>query len=192
MSTVADATFLDKALTDLETARRWSPRTISKLEALINSADPWALYRVNPLTFAKERGIAEAESIDLFLHATHLGLFAMDWRLICPVCSDTVIPVSSSGNLARWMRPGDRRSSPPDHNLARASRSLARIRTCSALTASRSARTAPGNRARKFHISQPAERTGRPGASSGRRPGPPLPGAAGRGGRPAFGSPGCG
>lgn len=90
MSTVADATFLDKALTDLETARRWSPRTISKLEALINSADPWALYRVNPLTFAKERGIAEAEAIDLFLHATHLGLFAMEWRLICPVCSDTV------------------------------------------------------------------------------------------------------
>ncbi len=90
MSTVADATFLDKALTELETARRWSPRTISKLESLINASDPWALYRVNPITFAKERGIAETESIDLFLHATHLGLFAMEWRLICPICSDTV------------------------------------------------------------------------------------------------------
>ncbi len=99
MSTVADATFLDKALTELETARRWSPRTISKLEALINSADPWALYRVNPLTFAKERGIAEAESIDLFLHATHLGLFAMEWRLICPVCSDTVSSCRSMTTL---------------------------------------------------------------------------------------------
>ncbi len=90
MSTVADATFLDKALTELESVRRWTPRTISKLEALISTPDPWSLYRVNPLTFAKERGISESEAIDLFLYATHAGLFQMEWRLICPICSDTV------------------------------------------------------------------------------------------------------
>lgn len=90
MSTATDTTFLDKTLAELESVRRWTPRTISKLEALIHSADPWALYRVNPIAFAKERGIAEPEVIDLFLHATHLGLFNMEWRLICPLCSDTV------------------------------------------------------------------------------------------------------
>jgi class 3 adenylate cyclase len=90
MTTAADTTFLDKALTELESVRRWTPRTISKLEALMNTPDPWALYRVNPLTFAKERGISETESIDLFLYATHIGLFQMEWRLLCPICSDTV------------------------------------------------------------------------------------------------------
>jgi class 3 adenylate cyclase len=90
MPSVADVAFLDKALADLETARKWTPRTLSKLEALINSDDPWALYRVDPLRFAASRGIAETEAIDLFLHAAHLGLFQMEWRLLCPQCSDTV------------------------------------------------------------------------------------------------------
>jgi hypothetical protein len=34
---------------------------------------------VNPIRFATERGIPEAEGIDLFLHATANGLFGMDW-----------------------------------------------------------------------------------------------------------------
>ncbi len=90
MPTATDTAFLDKALSELESVRRWSPRTISKLESLINSPDAWAVYRVDPLRFAAERGMAEQESIDLFLHAANIGLFNMEWRLLCPVCSDTV------------------------------------------------------------------------------------------------------
>lgn len=90
MTTAVDASFIDKALTELESARRWTPRTISKLEALISSADPWAVYRVDPVNFAAEKGIAEQEAIDLFLHAANLGLFHMEWRLLCPLCTDTV------------------------------------------------------------------------------------------------------
>ena len=30
--------------------------------------------------------MSEAEAIDLFLHATRLGLFQMDWQLLCPLC----------------------------------------------------------------------------------------------------------
>lgn len=90
MPTATDTAFVDKALSELESVRRWSPRTISKLEALINNPDPWAVYRVDPLRFAAERGLSEQESIDLFLHASNLGLFNMEWRLLCPMCSDTV------------------------------------------------------------------------------------------------------
>jgi class 3 adenylate cyclase len=86
---------LDQKLTELEKARAWSPRVISKLEALINSQDPWDLYRVNPIRFANERGMDEAEAVDLFLHASKLGLFKMEWHLICPSCGDAVASFAS-------------------------------------------------------------------------------------------------
>jgi class 3 adenylate cyclase len=70
-------------MTEIEQARSWRPRVISKFETLIRSGDDLSLYRVNPLAFARDRSIAEAESIDLFLHATRSGLFEMNWDVIC-------------------------------------------------------------------------------------------------------------
>jgi class 3 adenylate cyclase len=78
---------LDERLAALESARAWSPRVVSKLESHIRSAEDAGLLRINPLTFAAEKGLAEEEAIDLFLHASALGLFDMNWILICPVCS---------------------------------------------------------------------------------------------------------
>jgi class 3 adenylate cyclase len=75
---------LESKMTEIEQARSWSPRVISKFETLIRSGDDLALYRVNPLAFARGRSIAEAESIDLFLYATRSGLFEMNWDVICP------------------------------------------------------------------------------------------------------------
>lgn len=77
---------LDERLAALEQARAWSPRLISKLESHIRSADDLALFRINAFSFARERHLAENEIIGLFLHATALGLFSMDWSLICPQC----------------------------------------------------------------------------------------------------------
>jgi class 3 adenylate cyclase len=77
---------LDERLAELEEAKAWSPRLISKLESHIRTADDLSLYRINAFSFAKERGLAENEIIDLFLHATALGLFSMDWSLYCPQC----------------------------------------------------------------------------------------------------------
>jgi class 3 adenylate cyclase len=81
---------LDERLAQLELARPWSPRVVSRLEGLIRTDDDAALFRVNPLTFASERGLEEGEAIDLFLHATAQGLFEMDWLLICPRCACAV------------------------------------------------------------------------------------------------------
>jgi class 3 adenylate cyclase len=90
MATLVDEATLDERLAKLEAARPWSPRVVSRLEALIRSGDDDALFRVNPLAFAAERGMAEEEAVDLFLHATALGLFEMDWLLICPMCACAV------------------------------------------------------------------------------------------------------
>ena len=81
---------LEERLARLEAAKSWSPRVVSRLETLIRSAPDEAVFRINPIRFADERGIAETESIDLFLHATLAGLVEMDWLLYCPVCSDVV------------------------------------------------------------------------------------------------------
>jgi Family of unknown function (DUF5939) len=90
MATLVDERMLDERLAQLEAARPWSPRIVSRLEALIRTDDDAALFRINPFTFARQRGLEEGEAIDLFLHATALGLFEMDWLLICPRCACAV------------------------------------------------------------------------------------------------------
>jgi class 3 adenylate cyclase len=90
MATLIDERMLDERLAQLEAARAWSPRSVSRLEALVRTDDDAALFRINPLTFASERGLDEGEAIDLFLHATALGLLEMDWLLICPRCACAV------------------------------------------------------------------------------------------------------
>jgi class 3 adenylate cyclase len=85
-----DEAYLEDRLTALEAARIWSPRVASRLEALIRSVEESSLFRVNPIKFAHERNINESEAIDLFLHATAVGIFTMDWMVLCPLCSAIV------------------------------------------------------------------------------------------------------
>ncbi|TIX43678.1 MAG: adenylate/guanylate cyclase domain-containing protein, partial [Mesorhizobium sp.] len=82
--TVLNDRLLESKMTKVEQSRAWSPRVISKFETLIRSADDHSLHRVNPLTFARDRAIAEPEAIDLFLHAARCGLFDMSWDVLCP------------------------------------------------------------------------------------------------------------
>ena len=77
---------LDSLLAKLEMASNWSPRIISKLESFIRTADDFDVFRVNALQYAAEKGITENESIDLFLHAAKLGLFDLEWNIICSCC----------------------------------------------------------------------------------------------------------
>ncbi len=90
MATLVDERALDERLARLEAARPWSPRVVSRLEALLRTDDDAALFRVNPFTFASQQSLDQNEAIDLFLHATALGLFAMDWLLVCPRCACAV------------------------------------------------------------------------------------------------------
>ena len=90
MATLVDERTLDERLARLEAERPWSPRVVSRLEALIRTDDDGALFRINPFTFARERGLDDGEAVDLLLHATALGLLEMDWLLICPACACAV------------------------------------------------------------------------------------------------------
>jgi class 3 adenylate cyclase len=94
-----DEKLLEEKLVALESARRWSPRLVSKLESHIRSAADVELLRINPIQFAGDKGLNEEESIDLFLHAAALGLFEMTWILICPICSCVIDSFRALKNL---------------------------------------------------------------------------------------------
>jgi len=82
--TSIDERLLENKMAQIEQVRTWSPRVISKFEMLIRSGDEVSVYRANPLAFARDRGVAEPESIDLFLHAARAGLVEMHWDILCP------------------------------------------------------------------------------------------------------------
>ena len=85
-----DEKLFEQKLAALEQARAWSPRLIAKLENAVRNGDDYSLFRINPLKFAAEKGASEDEAVDLFLHAAKLGLFDMNWELLCPACADIV------------------------------------------------------------------------------------------------------
>jgi class 3 adenylate cyclase/predicted RNA-binding Zn-ribbon protein involved in translation (DUF1610 family) len=81
---------LEDKLAELEEARSWSPRVVAKLEGLIRSDYDYFLFRINPLKFGNEKNISEQEAIDVFLYGVKVGLFQMNWQLLCPKCGDIV------------------------------------------------------------------------------------------------------
>jgi hypothetical protein len=88
--TIVDENYLDERLGQLENVAGWSPRTLSRFETFIRASEDYLLFKVNPLEYARDKHIKEKEACDLFLHASRLGLFDIQWGLVCPMCGDTV------------------------------------------------------------------------------------------------------
>jgi class 3 adenylate cyclase len=81
---------LEERLRELEGARNWPPRVVSRLETLIRSGEDQDLFRINPIKFAGDRNISDVQAVDLLLQATAIGLFRMDWMVLCPLCSSVI------------------------------------------------------------------------------------------------------
>jgi len=77
---------LQQRLVELRAAGNWAPNVLSGLERFIRSTGDYDLFRVNPIAYAGANGLTEAEGIALFVHAAKVGLFEMDWLLICAYC----------------------------------------------------------------------------------------------------------
>ena len=56
------------------------------LEQLVRDAPDAALNRINVLEFAASHGLSTEKALDAFLHAARLGLFEMQWNILCPGC----------------------------------------------------------------------------------------------------------
>ena len=57
------------------------------IEMLVRDGEDRALSRINVLKFAGDRKLdEEEEAISAFLHASRLGLFELNWNVLCPGC----------------------------------------------------------------------------------------------------------
>lgn len=90
---------LEEKLTQLEQARGWSPRVVSRLESLIRTADDYDLFRINPIQYATDKNVDEQEAIDLFLYGAKFGLFELEWHLVCAFCGHVVESLSELSSL---------------------------------------------------------------------------------------------
>jgi class 3 adenylate cyclase len=62
------------------------PEVLSAIETLIRDGEDRHLCRINVLAFAAQRGLNEEKVISAFLHASRLGLFELNWNVLCPGC----------------------------------------------------------------------------------------------------------
>lgn len=59
---------------------------LQRLGSILEAQENWKLFRINPLHFAQEHQFDPNLLIQLFIFGTKVGLFELDWNLICPMC----------------------------------------------------------------------------------------------------------
>ena len=62
------------------------PEVFTAIETLVRDGEDRHLCRVNVLAFAAKHGLNEEKVISAFLHASRLGLFELNWNVLCPGC----------------------------------------------------------------------------------------------------------
>src|SRR6267143_1481728 len=85
-SSLVNEDLLRQRLTELGSIASWAPHILLGLERFIRTAGDYDLFRVNPIQYATANGLDEADGIELFVHAAKVGLFEMQWLLICAYC----------------------------------------------------------------------------------------------------------
>lgn len=81
-----DESVLKQRLAELAAAKSWDPRVLSALESFIRTADDYDLFRINPIRYGGTAGLSDGEAIEVFIYAAKVGLFEMDWQLLCAYC----------------------------------------------------------------------------------------------------------
>jgi hypothetical protein len=77
---------LSQRLGALGSARSWATNVLPELERFIRTAEDYDLFRINPIQYGGAVELSEADAIELFVNAAKVGLFEMDWLLICAYC----------------------------------------------------------------------------------------------------------
>jgi class 3 adenylate cyclase len=92
---------------------------VEALVDLAGSGSDREIVRINPILFARERGLDEQAVVDVFLHARKLGVVVMEWLFVCPGCGDIVeslasLTAAASHNFCQVCSTG-RRADMSDH-----------------------------------------------------------------------------
>jgi Family of unknown function (DUF5939) len=62
------------------------PVAVAAIKQMVDEGSDASLSRVNVLDFAKRVGVTDDQAIAAFLRATQLGIFEMQWNVLCPGC----------------------------------------------------------------------------------------------------------
>jgi class 3 adenylate cyclase len=79
------------------------PAVVDAIDQLIRKGEDHELNRVNVLDFAARTGLGEERVISGFLHASRLGLFDLNWNVLCPGCGG----VLDTHSTLKSLRPDD-------------------------------------------------------------------------------------
>ena len=63
------------------------PLVADEIQRLVETGADRDLNRINLLDFSKNTGLPEESVISGFLHAARVGLFDLNWNVLCPGCS---------------------------------------------------------------------------------------------------------
>lgn len=63
------------------------PLVADEIQRLVETGADRDLNRINLLDFSKKTGLPEESVISGFLHAARVGLFDLNWNVLCPGCS---------------------------------------------------------------------------------------------------------
>ncbi len=77
---------LDSRLDAIRATDAVPGHVLDAFKRLLLLAPDEELFRMSPLRWARDNGIAEQLAIDLFLYATHNGILDFAWGILCPGC----------------------------------------------------------------------------------------------------------
>ena len=77
---------LRRKLESIRNAGLNSEEYLSKIEIILKESNPWEIYRINPLSFAKKYNLDQDVTLDFFIHASRGGIFDISWSYVCPKC----------------------------------------------------------------------------------------------------------
>jgi class 3 adenylate cyclase len=66
------------------------PEVVNTIESLVLNSDDRSLCRINASYFAAKNGLDVEQTIAGFLHAARLGVFELNWNVLCPGCGGTL------------------------------------------------------------------------------------------------------
>lgn len=66
--------------------RSADPAAAAALERWVRESSDPELNRINVIDFARRNDLPFEQALDVFLHAARLGLFEMQWNILCPGC----------------------------------------------------------------------------------------------------------
>jgi Family of unknown function (DUF5939) len=95
---------LESRLNIVREGQSFPPVLVERLAKWVETAPEEKLYRINPLKWAKQYGVDENLTIDLFLRSAKAGIFDMVWSVLCTQCGMLITTPGGLRSLGRTQR----------------------------------------------------------------------------------------